>query len=190
MKGWRLVVLLVVAALLVAGSIFIGYRIPLSSERLRREVIATLSDRLESEVELASLELHPFPRMRITGSGLVLRHKRRLDVPLIAVRTFHVTANLRDLLKKRIANVTLEGLEIQVAPGRRDDATGANPPTATAGPDRPDHKNEVVIDTLVADSATVTVLHVTPRNGRRHGGCTSSASVRSGWLSPCHSRAA
>lgn len=141
----------------MAGGVLVGYRIPLSTERLRREVIATLSDRLESEVELASIDLHLFPRLEITGAGLVLRHRRRLDVPLIAVRTFHVTANVRGMLKKRIANVTLEGLEIQIASGRRDGAAGPTPTTA-AGSERRVGRSQVLIDTLVADAATVTVI--------------------------------
>lgn len=149
--------MLVVAALLAVGGVLFGYRVPLSTERLRREVIATLSDRLESEVELASIDLQLFPRLRISGSGLILRHRRRLDVPLIAVRTFHVTANVRGLLKKRIANVTLEGLEIQIASGRRDEASA--PASATvAGLERRTGRSQILIDTLVADAATVTII--------------------------------
>lgn len=155
LRVWRWIVGLGLVAVLAAAGILVAYRIPLSSDRLRREVIATLSERLQSDVELASLELHPFPRMRVSGTGLTIRHRRQPDVPLIKVRSFTVTANLRALLSKHVAHVTLDGLEITIA-SREDEGTenGQAPPDARRR--RP--RSELVIDQLVADDARVTVL--------------------------------
>jgi hypothetical protein len=183
-KRWRWVVGVISLAVLVVAAIVVGYRIPFSSDRLRREIIKTLSERLESQVELASLELHPFPRLRAVGNGLVIRHKRHPEVALISIRSFTVKADLGGLLRKHVAHVTLEGLAIQIPPrdkNEQDDAAEggvADVADQAAGetPDdaRPDaaggaRKNrgmvrQLVIDDLVADQATLTII---PRNAEK-----------------------
>ncbi|MGE3177336.1 MAG: AsmA-like C-terminal region-containing protein [Vicinamibacterales bacterium] len=173
-RAWRgtlaLVLIGLFVGLVVAAAIFVGYRVPLSSERLRREVISTLAKRLDADVELASLELQPLPRMRASGTGLVIRHRRQPDVPLISIGTFTVTADLGGLLRKHVANVTVEGLEIRIAPGDRPEAhEQADPQDPERGQrdrgGRARERSELVIDELVADAATVTVLPREP--GRR-----------------------
>src|SRR5207253_6981363 len=103
-RAWRWIIGGASVALLVGAAIVVGYRIPISSDRLRREMIKTLSERLESQVELASLELHPFPRLRAVGTGLVIRHKRHPEVALITIQTFTVNADLGGLLLKHVAH--------------------------------------------------------------------------------------
>ena len=135
-------------------------RIPISSEVLRRRVITTLAERLESEVELGSLELHLTPRLSVVGGGLIIRHKRHRDVPLITIRSFTATSSLSAVLRKHVTHVTLEGLAIQIPPGDPDDSPDsrgsrlANVPRP--GKDTP--VRQVVIDELVADNATLTIV--------------------------------
>jgi hypothetical protein len=176
-KRWRWVVGAITLAVLIVAAVVVGYRIPFSSDRLRREMIKTLSERLESQVELASLELHPFPRLRAVGTGLVIRHKRHPEVALISIRSFTVNADLGGLLRKRVAHVTLEGLAIQIPPGdqknpndaaKADAANGigkTKPRSDEAGSDTPDPDQkspgmvkQLVIDDLVADEATLTLI--------------------------------
>ena len=82
-----------------------------------------LADRLDSEVQLDSLQLRVLPRLRAEGTGLTIRHKGRTDVPpLISVRSFSVEGGVMPLLRKHVSLVTLEGLEIKIPP--RDKGEG------------------------------------------------------------------
>ena len=135
-------------------------RVPLSSERLRRQVIASLSDQLESDVDLASLELRLYPRLSVVGSGLVVRHKRHRDVPLISVQSFTVSLGVGSVLRKHVEHVYLEGLAIQIPPGDDHPDRDAEQSRRDSVP-RPRRSlpgREVVIDDLIADSATLTIL--------------------------------
>lgn len=169
-RRWKWVIGATLAAVITAAAVIVGYRVPFSSERLRREVIKTLSERLESQVELTSLELRTFPRLSAVGHGLVIRHRRRPDVPLIAVEQFTVGAELAGLLRKHVAQVTLEGLTITIPPG--DDADKADKTgNASAEPAEPKSgkrpRSQVVIDELIADGATFTTLPRDPEKRPR-----------------------
>ena len=107
------------AGLLVAAFVSLALRIPFSSEKLRTRVVATLADRLDSEVELGELTLRIFPRFHAVGTGLAIHHKGRRDVPpLISADKFTVDADLLGLWRRHVAHVRLDGLKIQVPPGR------------------------------------------------------------------------
>jgi hypothetical protein len=140
-------------------------------------VIATLSDRLDSTVELEGLTLNLFPRLHAEGTGLIIRHESRTDVPpLITVKKFTVDADLVGLWRRHVAHVTLEGLDIQVPPGDgndRDDRDTAQPPrdTPAADPRERDRESQsaseekdesyakqVVVDVLEAPNAELTIL--------------------------------
>jgi hypothetical protein len=166
-----------VAGLTVAALVALGTRVPFTSNRLRAKVIATLSDRLDSTVELEGLTLNLFPRLHAEGTGLIIRHKSRTDVPpLITVKKFMVDADLVGLWRRHVAHVALEGLDIQVPPGDgddRDDRDAAQPPrdTPAADPRERDRESEsgseendesyakqVVVDVLEAPNAELTIL--------------------------------
>lgn len=131
-------------ALLVAGLVSVATRIPYSGDRLRQIVIDTLADRLDSDVELAELHVRIYPRVRVEGKGLVVRHKGRRDVPpLISADGFAVNADLLGLWRKHVAKVELDGLHIQIPPGDDDDENenvtpdGGRPIEAGPEADRP-----------------------------------------------------
>jgi uncharacterized protein involved in outer membrane biogenesis len=95
--------------------------VPMSSDTLRRRMIATLSERLDSVVELGDLQVRVFPGLRAEGKDLIIRKNGRTDVPpLIAIKGFSVDATLMGLWRKHVANVELEGLEISVPPDHGD----------------------------------------------------------------------
>ena len=159
-------------AFIVIALLAIASWMPFSSETLRAKVVATLADRLDAEVELQDLHFRVFPRFHAEGIGLTIRHKRRHDVaPLISVKTFSVDANLVGLLRKHVARITLNGLDIEIPPhGRDDDGPGrakeAGPPArageagnaeATRSPrDRPG--NDIVFDHLQANDARLVII--------------------------------
>ena len=167
-KRW--IAIATAAGLLVAALAGLALRIPFSSEKLRARVVATLADRLDSEVELGELTLQVFPRLHAVGTGLAIHHKGRRDVPpLISATTFTVDADLLGLWRRHVAHVRLDGLQIQVPPGKHHD----DDPEKAANKDAKslplDSSNaghvpagrQVVIDVVEAPEAAVIII---PRN--------------------------
>ena len=102
------IVLIAVAAvtLIVAG-------IHLSNPSLRKKAVEMLGEKFHAEVELKDFHVYLFPGVRIEGSGLVLRHEGRTDVPpLISIGEFSAQAGIMDLLWKpwKIRQIKLKSL--------------------------------------------------------------------------------
>jgi len=126
---------------------------------LHGEIEQVLADRLESEVTLEALDVTLFPRPSITGRGLVIRHRGRTDIPpLVSVGTFTGHASWSGAWARRLADVSLDGLEITIPPRRRADMPsldGTGGTTSSAG------GRDFAIDSL---TATNTRLSILPRN--------------------------
>jgi hypothetical protein len=168
-KTRRWIGIVALSGFAVAVVVSLALRIPLSSEKLRARVVATLADRLDSEVELGELTFRIFPRLHAVGTGLAIHHKGRRDVPpLISADTFTVDADLLGLWRRHVAHVRLDGFKIQVPPGEHheDDPAkeaakdakslplGVNAGHVAAG-------RQVVIDVVEAPEAKVIII---PRN--------------------------
>lgn len=126
---------------------------------LRRLVIETLADRLDSEVELASFSVDTFPTVDVRGERLVVRLQGRRDVPpLIRIERFHITGGILGLLSRprRFRTVTLEGLQINIPPGGADFGPSGR---AADAPDQPS-SSPLRIDQLIATDA---LLRLIPR---------------------------
>ena len=115
--------LLVLTILAAAGS---------RTEPLRKLVVATLEDRLDSNVELDSFSVDLFPAVTVRGAGLKIRLRRVTDpsiAPLIVIDSFTVHCGILDLVRRprRFKHVTLDKLVVNIPPGglkgaRNDDA--------------------------------------------------------------------
>src|SRR5690242_877701 len=82
----------VAVALIVAG-------IHLSNPYLRQKAVEMLGEKFHASVELKDFHVALFPGARIEGSGLVLRHQGRTDVPpLISIGEFSAQAGITGLL--------------------------------------------------------------------------------------------
>jgi hypothetical protein len=166
-------------AFVVLALFAIASWVPFSSETLRAKVVATLADRLDAEVELQDLHIRVLPRFRAEGTGLTIRHKRRRDVPpLISVKTFSVDADLIGLLRRHVARVTLNGLDIEIPPhGNDDDGAGraeeAGPPprAGEAGAAKAARSprgrlrrpgDDVIVDHLLANEAQLVIIPLDP----------------------------
>jgi hypothetical protein len=126
---------------------------------LRGLVVSTLSDRLDSEVELSAFAVDTFPTVIVRGSGLVIRHRGRRDVPpLVSVKSFTVTGGVFDLMRRprRFRTVALDGLEINIPPGGLG-IKGGSPPPVTEGEPGP---SPLIVERLVSTDA---VLRIIPR---------------------------
>src|SRR5437762_1760494 len=109
-RRW-VIVAITVSALLVAALVSLASRAAMSSDTMRRKVIAALEDQLESSVELDNLSLRVYPRLHLEGHGLTVRHKGRTDVPpLISIGKFDVDADLLGMWRRQVAHVKLSGL--------------------------------------------------------------------------------
>jgi len=142
--GATLVVLAIAAA---AGS---------RTDTLRELAIATLADRLDSKVELASFSVDTFPTVTIQGAGLVIRHQGRTDVPpLVTMDTFRIEGGIVGLLRRprRFQSVTLGGLEINIPPGGIEPKRPEESPAPAASPRSP-----FIIDHLRADGAELRLI--------------------------------
>ncbi len=86
-----------VAGVLAAVAIAVVLSIPIRSGALKSRVIALLSDQLESEVTIERLEGRVFPRVSVSGGGVVIRQKGRTDVPpLIMIEEFEIHGSFRE----------------------------------------------------------------------------------------------
>ena len=147
---------------LIVVLFLIAARVPFSSETLRQQVIATLSSRLDANVELKELHIRIFPRFHAHGIGLEIRDKRRQDVPpLISVKTLDIHADLVGLVRKHVAQVQLYGLEIDIPPekaggaettGRAGEAGGAGRAGTAAA------ARDVMVDNLVSTDARLVII--------------------------------
>ena len=101
----------------VVGVIVTG--IHLSNPYLHKKVVEMLGEKFHADVELKDFHVYLFPGARIEGSGLVLRHEGRTDVPpMISIGEFSAEAGILGLLWKpwKIGQVKLKGLIIQIPP--------------------------------------------------------------------------
>jgi uncharacterized protein involved in outer membrane biogenesis len=161
-KRKRLLVLLIALGVLAAVVITALLSIPLRSETLKARVIALLTDELESEVTIATLEGRVFPRVSVSGTGVVIRQKGRTDVPpLISIAAFEIRGSLRDLMQhpRHVSEVRLRGLEVKISPSVDDDAGAEKKQKSQAEADADTRKlQRVIIDRFEAPDTVITLI--------------------------------
>jgi hypothetical protein len=175
-------------ALVVAVLIALVLTLPITlTPGLRARLTAGLGERFDSQVELESLRVSVLPRLRVSGSGVVLRHKGRTDVPpLIEIASFSAEASLFGLVGRplRLQRVHLDELEINVPPGSmsidrdRDDERNveqgdmprAGAPASSGAPHvsrdeeaaEARHSSPIIVDDLLTERAVLRVLRDEP----------------------------
>lgn len=125
---------LLIAGIGVVGAILVAVllSIPIRSDTLKARVVALLTEELESEVTIEDLSGRVFPRVAVSGRGVVIRHKGRTDVPpLITIDEFEIRGSFRDLMQqpRRVSEVRLRGLQVKIPPGddEEKDKSAAKP---------------------------------------------------------------
>ena len=138
---------------------------------LRQLVVQTLSERLDSEVELGAFSVDTFPTVHITGTALVIRHKNRRDVPpLVSIDSFAMDGGLFGVIARprRFRSVTVTGLRVNIPPGgingdrKRGPQNTAprtdEPAVSTRKDDDDDGPGAIVVDRLLAENAALVLI--------------------------------
>jgi hypothetical protein len=147
------------------------FSIPIAiGSRIKQRLVVALGERFDSEVQLETLTVSLLPRPRISGAGLVLRHKHRTDVPpLVMIASFSAEAGPVGLLRDpvRISNVRLEGLEINVPPGglKLNDNEPDDPGTSDEADNR--ETSPLIVGNLQSDRAVLRILRREPGKSPR-----------------------
>ncbi len=158
-----------IAAVLVVLVLILPVTLP---SPLHRRLTAAVGERFGGTVDLATLRIAIFPRLRIAGDEVVVRHQGRTDVPpLITIQSFSADASLIGLLGRplRLRQVHLDGLEINVPPGGLDvddddddDSSQDDDDDARGSSDRADRSSPLVVDELLSEKAVLRILRRTP----------------------------
>ena len=90
----------------VALILLILFSLPIAVEpRIKQRLVNALGERFDSEVHVETLTVSLLPRPRLSGQGLVLRHKHRVDVPpLVTIASFSGEAGLVGLLSDPLSD--------------------------------------------------------------------------------------
>ena len=121
-KIWLLVAGTVTAVVVTLASVVLyQWKMP----HVRAWLIKTLSEQLDSNVEIGEIGVVIGPTVQVTVHDIVIRHRLYPDAPpLIRAETFTMEASLLAVLRKprRIASIEVTRLHIFIPPRRKDDA--------------------------------------------------------------------
>jgi uncharacterized protein involved in outer membrane biogenesis len=158
----RISVLVALIAIVAAIITLAILSIPIRSDTLKAKVIALLTEELESEVTIETLEGRVFPRVSVRGTGVVIRHKGRTDVPpLISIEAFEIHGSLSELMQqpRHVSEVRLTGLQVKIAPGDDDDADEKKIEKSPAEARAQTQKlQRVIIDRFEAPDTVITLI--------------------------------
>ncbi len=134
-RSWRVLAWigggLALLAVLALGALWLRWRsLPLNADALLRDrLVASLTERFHSPVELDSLHLDTSHGLRVTGTGLrilYLAGPTKPDAnpgapPMLQVARFEFQTGLKELLKPtmRVVTVYVEGMELHIPPHPR-----------------------------------------------------------------------
>jgi hypothetical protein len=166
--------MLLVTFVLVAitGAVLLSVATRLTPQ-IRERAIAAVEERLQSDVDVESLQISVMPRPAVLGTGLIVRHHGRTDVePLIRLGSYSASAGLLGLLRSpiRLRTIELERMDIHIPPGgvrgvRGTSGTDASPrsepgvaPSASDAAATP----TLVIDRLATRAARLVMVPRTP----------------------------
>ena len=173
-RPWFWALLTLIGLAVVLGLMFTAV-VPLSSDTLRKRIVAYFADKLDSDVELGNLNLRAFPQLRVAGTDLRIRRRGIGDYPpLISIKSFHVDASILGLYRKHVDHVRLDGLDINIPPsqvreqlkvqnenvegkGRAEGTTGVEP-TAEEKRRDPLKDGGVVIDKMDTNDARLIIV--------------------------------
>jgi hypothetical protein len=159
-KGWRIARWVTIAAGGVLVTLAIIAAAGSRTSTLRRLIIDTLADRLDSRVQLDSFSVDMFPTAEVRGEGLVVQLNGHADIPpLLKIRSFVIKGGLFGLARRprRFKEITLDGLEINIPPGGPDFAAHYGRAANPGAPDQPS-SSPIHIERLETTGAVLRLL--------------------------------
>jgi len=153
-KRFWLFLAAVISILAAASFLFVATRTHSMEEHLRLVLVQDLSRRFDSQVELGTLTLGFWPRLRVTGEGLTVHFHNRLDVPpLISIKKFSSYPGILGLLREphHVSKVVLDKMVITIShgkPGEPDNVPASQSPSPLL----------MVFDDVVCKNASLIVI--------------------------------
>ncbi len=147
---WAMIVFGVALLVGIGAGIFLAFY---AKPYLHQKAEDVLSSRFHGDVDIQSFSVSLFP-LTLQGSGIVLRHHGRTDVPpLIEIHDFSASASLWNIFGKpwHIKKVQITGLAIHVPP---KDKRGKLMSSSSKKP----HDVPVKIDELIAENTELDIL--------------------------------
>jgi hypothetical protein len=164
---WRRILIGAAVTLAVLLAVGLWAAGPLLSPTLRDRIVATLGERFGGNAELKDLQVRSLPRPRLTGGGLVIRHRGRMDLPpLIEIERFEVDAGWVGLLRRprHMSSVHLYRLRLHIPPKSAGSAFPRQAPwrpgvSDQAPSDRASSPKPtpVIVDRIVSTDATLSI---------------------------------
>jgi hypothetical protein len=159
-RGWRIIRWVSAAAGAALVAVAIVAATGSRTSTLRRLVIDTLADRLDSEVQLQAFSVDLFPTVTVRGEGLSVRLRGHDDVPpLLKMRSFAIKGGLFGLLSRprKFQHISLDGLEINIPPGGPDFSEHYGRAANPEAPDQPS-SSPIHIERLEASDAVLRLI--------------------------------
>jgi hypothetical protein len=159
-RAWRIARWVTIAGGGVLATLAIAAAAGSRTPTLRRLVVDTLADRLDSRVQLDSFSVDFFPAVDVRGEGLVVQLNGHDDIPpLLKIRSFVIKGGLFGLLRRprQFREITLDGLEINIPPGGPDLAAHYGR-AASPGSPSPPSSSPIHIERLETTGAVLRLL--------------------------------
>jgi hypothetical protein len=124
----------------------------------RTRLIDALEGHFKTKVELTTLRVSFFPRVRAHGTGLVIKNPDpQASGPLIGIESFDAEAELFDLARRtlRIKRVTIQGLALRIPPKQARQRSTVDARKITGA--------RLTIDELVSENSSLTIETDKPR---------------------------
>lgn len=153
------IILAILGVISASLALFIYSRAHDIDETTRAWVVAELSRRFQSAVELESLKVRVLPMVTVKGTGLIIHFHNRLDVaPMFQIKEFSFDLGLMSLLQSRhhISDVIVRNMVITIPP-REKKPNEEKPRT----PPR-DLPQQVVVDHIKCDDTLLLILSKNP----------------------------
>jgi hypothetical protein len=120
-----------------------------SADYVERQAVAYLEARLDSKVEIGTLELALYPRVAVSGTNLRLTRNDSPDrQPFVAIERFQIAGSPWQLRRRHVERIELEGLEFRVVRGTVKQSMGQP-------------KGDVLVDTILVKNGRLLIV---PRN--------------------------
>jgi hypothetical protein len=151
---WFILIFVLVGTAIVSG--ILVWRSRHIDEFTRQWVVRSLSERFDTEVTLADLQVTAFPELSVTGRNLTIYHRERNDIPFIHIDSFTFHLGVLGIFRvpHEIRGLSVQNMSITIPP--RVDQSATRKKAASARPSEP--LPAIVVDEIDCDNTTLLIL--------------------------------